>query len=336
MKHWISVCFIMLGFTAHAQTAPLKPLHEIGVSGIQFTLDGKAFPYTGLSFFNALYNPSFNASHQSRNASLAMFQRYGINVLRVWCQWDSHRGFVDASPTSTMYVGGGGLRKEPLARLKALLVDADQLGMCLEIVLFAQESFEEKIFVSEPSDAKAVAELTRELLPFRNATFQLWNEHSDARVLPLLKVIKGIDTKRLLSNSPGYAGDLGNDEENRALDYLSPHTTRTGRHWETAPQELATLLNKFHKPVVDDEPARNGTSHFGGPDATTSPFDHILQIVNVWRVGAYPTYHHDMFQTGYGTPAIAPSGIPSPEFNPYHRTVFEFLQQQTRLRPAVK
>lgn len=46
------------------------------------------------------------------------------------------------------------------------------------------------------------------------------------------------------------------------------------------------------------------------------------------------TYHHDMFQTGYGTPVIPFSGIPDPEFNLYHRTVFEFLSRRERLSPA--
>lgn len=59
-------------------------------------------------------------------------------------------------------------------------------------------------------------------------------------------------------------------------------------------------------------------------------FDHIVQIVRVLDAGAYPTYHHDMFQTGYGSPAVPPSGIPDPEFSVYHRQVFEFLRQLER------
>ena len=259
---------------------------------------------------------------------------YGINVLRVWCQWDNTRGFVDASPTNTMFEADGPLCPTHLATLKSILSDADQFGICLEIVIFAQESYLEKIRLAPPSDEHAVAALTRELLPFRNATFQIWNEHSDARVLPLLKIIKTIDPQRIVSNSPGYGGDPGRDEENATLDYLTPHTTRSGRYWETAPQELAMLRTRFRKPVVDDEPARNGISRYGGPEGVTSPFDHIVQILNVWRVGAYPTYHHDMFQTGYGTPSIPPSGIPDPEFNTYHHIVFDFLAHRDRFWPA--
>ena len=62
----------------------------------------------------------------------------------------------------------------------------------------------------------------------------------------------------------------------------------------------------------------------------TYPYDQILQIYEVWKKGGYITYHHDMFQTGYGTPSIPPSGIPDPEFNPYHRAVLEFIAHRER------
>jgi hypothetical protein len=207
------------------------------------------------------------------------------------------------------------------------------LGFVVELALFAQESWRENIRLNPDAERKAVETLTRELAPFRNLTFQIWNEHDDERVIPLVKRIKSLDPKRLVTNSPGYAGVLGTDEENRLLDYLTPHTSRQSpshKHWETAARKIESLLKKFNKPVVDDEPARNGTSNFGGPTDQTYPMDHILSIYNVLRVGGHPTYHHDMFQTGYGTKPIPPSGIPDPEFNPYHLHVFEFLKLSQR------
>jgi len=33
-----------------------------------------------------------------------------------------------------------------------------------------------------------------------------------------------------------------------------------------------------------------------------------------------------MFQTGYSSPAIPPSGIPDPDFSPFHRQVFDHLR----------
>lgn len=305
------------------------------ISGTRFLMDGKPFPYTGVSFFNAIYNPTFNQSTEARMRWLEKFKQHGINVLRVWCQWDNARGFVDASPTSTLYEKDGSLRPAPLATLKAILTDTAKQDMGVEVVLFANESLREKIRVAPPADEKAVAAVTRELMPYRNAILQIWNERSDERVLLLVKVIKAIDPKRLVTNSLGYSGVLGSDEENQALDYLTPHTTRQGkrRHWEVAPRELESLIKKFNKPVVDDEPARNGTENFGGPKVPTSPFDHIQQIIRVWQVGAHPTYHHDMFQTGYGTPACPPNGIPDPDFSPYHGVVFDFLAQRDRYWP---
>jgi hypothetical protein len=134
-----------------------------------------------------------------------------------------------------------------------------------------------------------------------------------------------------VTNSPGYAGDLGSQEEDRILDYLSPHTTRDdSRHWEVVEKEIGYLLQKFNKPVVDDEPARKGTVQFGGPKNPVQPTDHILHIYNVWKTGGYVIYHHDMFQTGYGSEAVPPNGIPAPGFSKYHDQVFEFLKHKER------
>ena len=59
--------------------------HEITISGTRFLLDGKPFPYTGISFFNAIYNPAFHRTPEDRARWLQTFRKYGINVLRVWC-----------------------------------------------------------------------------------------------------------------------------------------------------------------------------------------------------------------------------------------------------------
>jgi hypothetical protein len=306
--------------------------HEISVSGTRFLLDGKAFPYAGVSFFNAIYNPTFNSSPQVRMEWLQKFRKYGINVLRVWCQWDNARGFVDAGPQSTMYHPDGRLRAEHLQTLKAILADAANAGVVIELVFFAQESYRENIRLGVEESTRAVKTLTEELRPYRNLTFQIWNERTDDQVLPLVKLIKSLDPVRLVTNSAGFAGFMGDPPQNSALDYLTPHTSRqtSGRTWEIAPKEIAYLLQRYQKPVVDDEPARNGTPQFGGPREATSPYDHILQIWRVWQLGGFITYHHDMFQTGYGTPAIPPSGIPDPEFSPYHRQVFEFIGMRER------
>ncbi len=307
-----------------------NPQHTIAVKDLGFTLNGEPFAYTGVSFFNAIYNSAFNKSETARKTWLNKFKAYGIHVIRVWAQWDNARGFVDACPTCTLYEPSGALKKAPLDTLEAIIRTADELGMVVLFVLFQRESWNEDIRLSDEASDRAVEALTRRMQPYRNVVFQVWNEF-DHRTVDYFKIIKAIDAQRLVTNSPGYGGDLGSRKENEILDFLSPHTSRQDdRHWEIAPREIAYLIEKYQKPVVDDEPARKGTPRFGGPKSATSPFDHILHIHNVWKVGGHVIYHHDMFQTGYGTKAISPSGIPDPEFSPYHHTVFEFLSKQER------
>ena len=86
---------------------------------------------------------------------------------------------------------------------------------------------------------RALPLLTRELLPYRNLTFQLWGEMT-FRTVEYTKLIKATDPKRLVTNSPGGSGVLGTTQENLALDYLAPHTTRQsgGRHWEIVPTRV--------------------------------------------------------------------------------------------------
>jgi hypothetical protein len=336
---WLKTLFLsgLLATSVWAQSPP-----ELTIVNTSFQWKGKPFPWTGISFFNAIYNPSFNKSSADRVQWMQKFQRYGINVLRIWGQWDTKRGYVDTCETCTLYFPDGRLREPHMAQLKAILADADKQGMVVELALFALESWGDNIRLSPEASDKAVAALTKELLPYRNLTLQIWNEFNE-RVPESVKIIKAIDPKRLVSNSPSVrfvptiTSSFGEDAHNRILDYLTPHTLRQGgegrRHWEVAPMEIAYLLKRYRKPVVDDEPARNGTPDFGGPKVPTNPYDHILQIYQVWQMGGYILYHHDMFQTGYGTPAVPPSGIPDPEFNPYHKAVLDFIAKRERYQP---
>lgn len=307
---------------------------HLTISGTRFIQGGHPFPYTGVSFFNAIYNPAFNRDPAERQRWLTKFQRYGINVLRIWAQWDNPRPFVDAGPEKTLYHPDGRLLDTHVATLKAIVTDADRAGMVIQLVLFSQESWHAGIRLSPEAQDHAVAAVAVELRPYRNVILQVWNELSE-RVLEHVKTIKAIDPTRIVTNSPGGAGNLGDAAQNQVLDYLTPHTSRqsVGRTWEVAPKEVASLLARYRKPVVDDEPARNGTASYGGPKSPTSPFDHIVQINKMWELGAYVCYHHDMFQTGYGTPSCPPSGIPDPEFSPYHLQVFEFLALRDRYMP---
>lgn len=304
--------------------------NTLQVEGTGFVMNNEPFEYTGVSFFNALYNKEFNKDSETRRKWIRSFKDTGINVLRVWCQWDNANGFVDAGKGKTLFLDDGSLKPEMLSRLHHILADADAEEIVILLVLFSRESWNNNLRLSAEASDKTVKNLAKELVEHRNLVFQIWNEF-DYRTVDYFKQIKSVDPERLVTNSPGYAGNLGKDEENRLMDFLSPHTTRDdGQHWEIAAEEIKSLLETYQKPVVDDEPARKGTPKFGGPKSPTSPCNHILQIYNVWKAGGYVIYHHDMFQTGYGTEAVPENGIPAPGFSTYHDQVFDFLSLKDR------
>lgn len=301
--------------------------HRLGIDGTRLLLDGQPFRYQGLSFFNALYNPAFNQDDAARRRWLAHFLANGVNTLRVWCQWDyaAPRSFVDVGPGQTLYTEEGAVRDAPFDRLAALLTAADASAMVIEVTLF---SHEKQPNLPVASLERAAREMAERLRPYRHVLLQVWNEDS-TEVLRLYDAAKTADPERLITNSPGGSNVLGDEAQNRRLDLLTPHTARRnkeGPFWEVAPRQIAGLLEQYGKPVIDDEPARNGTVQFGGIPGGTAPEQHIEQIRRVRALGSYHTYHHDMFQNGAGHPATPPSGIPDPDFSPFHRQVFDYLR----------
>ena len=89
----------------------------LGVSGTRLTLDGRPFPLTGVSFFNALYNPALQPGAGARERWLRTFLDWGVNTLRVWCQWDFAPAarFIDTAPGHSLYADDGSLREAHVA-----------------------------------------------------------------------------------------------------------------------------------------------------------------------------------------------------------------------------
>jgi hypothetical protein len=319
--------------TSGPEIVPSTPrTHVLGVDGTRLTLDGRPFPLTGVSFFNALYNPTFNRSPEERERWLRTFRDWGVNALRAWCQWDfaPPRNFIDTAPDHSLYTDAGDLRAAHVQTLLDLCAAADALGMVLEVTLFSHEKRPQLPEDVLERGARAVAE---RLVPYRNAIVQLWNEDSTAWER-LHRAVKAVDPARLVTSSPGFSSVLGTDEHNRAMDLLTPHTVRRSAErpfWEVAPEQVRGLIERFGKPVIDDEPARSGPTQFGGIEGGTKPEWHVAAIDGTRAAGGYSIYHHDMFQYGYDSPLTPPSGIPEPDWSPFHRVVFEHLR---RTRPA--
>ncbi len=214
--------FTFPGFNAKAQDGTNK----LQIKGTRFEMNGKPFEYTGISFFNAIYNEEFNRNSSTRQAWMQKFLDSGINVLRIWCQWDNAHGFIDAGEGRTIFKEDGTIKPEQLQTIKAMIMDADEKGMVILLVFFSRESWNENLRLSDKASENAVSILARELKPFGNVVFQVWNEFN-YRTIEYYKIIKSIDKERLVTNSPGYAGDLGSLEENRVMDFFVPsHFTK--------------------------------------------------------------------------------------------------------------
>jgi len=229
------------------------------------------------------------------------------------------------APDHTMYTDQGEVRDEHFQTLTALIDAADEQEMVIEVTLFSHEKQPNLPVAVQERAARTMAQ---RLLPYGNLILQIWNEDS-TEVARYYQAVKTVDADRIVTNAPGFAGDLGDDAQNRLLDLLTPHTVRRGvdRFWQVAPQQIAWLLERYAKPVIDDEPARTGLVQFGGIEGGTTPEQHIAQIQGVRAVGGYHTYHHDMFQRPYGASTTPPSGVPDPDFSPFHRRVFDFLRE---------
>ena len=309
----------------------------LGIDGTRLTLDGRPFYYQGLAFFNALYNPNFNRSDRDRTQWLRKFKANGITCLRIWCQWDfpPPRIFVDHGPEHSMYTDCGEVRDQYFERLAALIKALDDLDMVLEISMFQHEK--EPYFLPIKAQERATRELTERLKPYGNVFQQIWSE-DDREVMRYLAIIRATDPDRIVTSAPGFSRDrskpfdrIGDDAVNRALDVLTPHTIRSEAvpFWYLAPAQVEYLLDTYQKPVIDDSPARHGPVLYGGIPGGTQPEQHIEQVRRVRAVGGYHNYLHDMFQYGYGHELTPPSGIPDPDFSPFHRKVFDYLREHT-------
>ncbi len=202
--------------------------HILSVHGTKLFLDDQPFFFQGLSCFNALYNPTLNASEQARDRWLTIFKSNGINVLRVWCQWDFSppRTFVDVAPTCSMYTETGQIVEDNFNRLARLLQAANRMEMVIEVVAFSHEKIPGEENLPVPVQEHALTTLTQRLHPYRNLILQIWNEDS-TNVVRHYEIIKSQDADRIVGNSPGFANNLGDETQNSLMDVLMPHTVRS-------------------------------------------------------------------------------------------------------------
>jgi hypothetical protein len=174
----------------------------------------------------------------------------GVNIVRVWAHWHE-----------PVYQPDGTLTAAGRARLLALAGRLQSRGMLLELVLLRPGQLPGQpfaIFASDAARARAVEEISRALLPFRNVLFDLYNEHdhpdgpiSHAAARALRDKVKAIDGVRILtisSTESHFMSSAGRLDENGSrnlreeagtgadsvgVDVVAPHFPRSD-DWDAA------------------------------------------------------------------------------------------------------
>lgn len=220
---------------------------QLAIAGARFTINGRPRFLLGISYYAGL-----GAPEQVAADDLRQLRELGLDWVRVWATWDGFGHDVSA-------VNRDGTAREPfLSRLKALVHEADRLGMVVDVTLTRGS-----VLADQAAHLQAVATLTEALRPYRNVYVDLGNERDvrDARFVSFgeLKALRArvrqIDPQRLVTASSG--GDIGEEELRRYLreaqvDFIAPHRPRdAGSPGETleATRRYLDQMSKLGRPV---------------------------------------------------------------------------------------
>ncbi len=225
---------------------------ELRVGRRTFTVDGRARFLLGVSLFDAL------GQTPPRDEDLDAIRASGISIVRVWAHWHD-----------PIYARDGALTPEGRDRLERLVARLAARRLTLELVLLRPGQMPGQpyaAFASADARTRAVEELTRALLPDRDALFDLCNEHdhpdgplthAEARVLR--DAVKRIDPARVVTISSteyhfvsakgtieaegrrNLQEEAGSGPGEVGVDVLSAHLPRTA-DWAKATGPRVTVL----------------------------------------------------------------------------------------------
>jgi len=167
---------------------------RLSISGSRFAVGGAERWLAGISLFDAL------GPHPPTDADLDAIGGWGVSIVRVWAHW--HHPIYDAH---------GALHADGRARLLKLIDRLQARGLILELVLLrpgqlAGQPF--ALFDTPAARVRAVREIAAALRPYRNALFDVYNEHdhphgpiSHRDLRALRDAAKEVDPDRLLTVS---------------------------------------------------------------------------------------------------------------------------------------
>jgi hypothetical protein len=239
---------------------------ELGISGTQFTINGKPAFLLGISYYAAL-----GAPREFVQRDLSDMQRDGFNWIRVWANWGGFHTNISA------FESDGTAREPFFQRLEDLVSECDRRGMIVDITLARENGA--KIPPGLPGlteHRQAVETLLKRLSHYRNWYLDLANERNirDKRFVPIdqLKILrdraKALDPKRLITASQSCGDDeliesFADDVNVIRLDFIAQHRSRakgTATQTEEVTRRYLSALKALGKeiPLLYQEPFRRG------------------------------------------------------------------------------
>jgi len=249
------------------------PDDDGGGGGVVVGLTDRSFTYDGVETFvlAASYYGGCGAGEDVIRSDLGQLAGLGFNNVRVWTTW--------TAPTDAVAVlqADGSLDPVALARLRFLLETARGLGMSVDVTSgFGTAGVSDGGF---DSYRDALAALATELLPYRNAWFDLGNERDvgDARFLSVEQVrdlavaVRAVDAARLVTASGGGSDGAGAGASWTELyavadlDFAAPHFSRDADWAAQTESRVATMRDLllaagWVRPIYLQEEARRGYS----------------------------------------------------------------------------
>lgn len=239
---------------------------DLGISGTQFTLNGKPTFLLGISYYAAL-----GATSEFVKRDLDDMQRDEFNWIRIWANWGAFGTNISALQMD------GSIREPFFRRLKSLLAECNCRGMVVDITMARENGMKEPPGLPGlPEHLRAIELLVTGLKEYRNWYLDLANERNirDKRYVSMdeLKILrdraKELDPKRLIT-----ASHSSDDEDffrhieqyltTVRLDFVSLHRSRargSAQETEYATRRFLEKMNEMNRvaPVHFQEPFRRG------------------------------------------------------------------------------
>lgn len=226
---WVAVMLAFSpSFFAEANRGSMSPSPKFGITGNQFTLNGKPTFLLGMSYYGAV-----GASKDFIRRDLTDMKRHGINWIRVWATWAAFGNDVSV-------VDNAGRPRQPrLDHLGWLIAECGRQGLVVDVTLSRGNGMTgPPRLQSLAAHKQAVATIVSAFKTEPNWYLDLANERDvrDKRYVSveelkeLRAVAKKLDTTRLVTASHGNdltREQLKDDLEILEVDFVCPHRPRT-------------------------------------------------------------------------------------------------------------